>query len=114
MPPTPGREATEQFEHGAVCEYVHHDKDEAMWEGSIMCNPPRLYQGRDMTRYVRANVRARGSRLFKIFFGGHRFIFALWLGPSIRTRIPTERNGSTQLLSRPGVPIASPVPPPQC
>ena len=83
-----------------------------MWEGSIMCNPPRLYQGRDMTRYVRANVRARGSRLFKIFFGGHRFIFALWLGPSIRTRIPTERNGSTQLLSRPGVPIASPVPPP--
>lgn len=78
------------------------------WEGSIMCNPPRLYQGRDMTRYVQVRMCARGVRACLKFslgaidlslVGGHRYE-------------NPERNGSTQLLSRPGVPIASPVPPP--
>ena len=72
-----------------------------------MCNPPRLYQGRDMTRYVRANVRARGSRLFKIFFGGHRFIFLFGWGPSIRTRIPNETDPPNCC---PGPVCLSPVP----
>lgn len=43
-------------------------------------------EGHDPIR-LRANVRARGSRLFKIFFG-HRFMF-VWLG-AIDTRIPNE------------------------
>ena len=74
-----------------------------------MCNPPRLYQGRDMTRYVHVRMCVRGVRACLKFSLG---AIDLSLVGAIDTNENPERNGSTQLLSRPGVPIASPVPPP--